>query len=100
MATTINILFVEDCPRDAELIQHYLRSQELAFESKRVDSQSALEKALQTGSWDVILLDFNLPGLDAHAALRFLHEQIPDTEVILVTGTISEELAIELLQQG
>ena len=91
---------MDDSRHDAELIQQYLRSHDLAFESKRVDTQPALEKALQTGSWDVVLLDFNLPRLDAHAALRFLHQESPHLPVILVTGTISEELAIELLQEG
>jgi len=74
MATKMNFLFVEDRALDAELIQQQLRSQDLAFESKRVDTLLALEKALQTSPCDVVLLDFNLPGLDAHSALRFLHK--------------------------
>ena len=56
------VLVVEDDPDIVELIDHYLRAE--GFEVEGVsDGRLALER-LRTGSYDVIVLDLQLPGMD------------------------------------
>jgi DNA-binding NtrC family response regulator len=59
----------------------------------------ALEMAA-AGSFDVVLTDLNMPGMDGLALLGRLKESFPDTEVIMVTAFASIDTAIEAMRQG
>ena len=50
--------------------------------------------------WDVLLSDYNVPGMDFRATLKRLQEHSPDLPVILVSGRVGEETAVELLRLG
>jgi PAS domain S-box-containing protein len=65
----------------------------------RVDTEEAFRKALAKKP-DLILVDYSLPSFDGPAALevyRQLHLEIP---LIVVSGTIGEEIAVECLKSG
>ena len=50
--------------------------------------------------YDIILADFNLPQFDALRALQFLNESGLDTPFIVVSGAISEEVAVQCMKLG
>jgi len=56
--------------------------------------------ALDAGGWDIILSDYNVPQLNFENDLALIRQRLPDTPVILVSGSIGEEKAVELLQLG
>ena len=56
--------------------------------------------ALQDGSFDLILADYNLPDFDGIAALQFALKTSPDTPVIIITGTAREDLVIQSFKEG
>lgn len=58
-----------------------------------------LEAALQS-EWDVVLSDYNVPGMDFTTTLRHIQTRHPNLPVILVSGSIGEETAVELLRLG
>src|SRR5437588_941535 len=91
---------LEDNVADAELIRFDLREGGLAFSFKRVDSKSAFLRELGEHTPDVILLDYALPGFDGFSALTLAQETYPDIPFIFVTGTLGEEVVIEMLKSG
>jgi len=96
----IRILMLEDNVADAELIRFALREGGLLFSLKRVDSKTAFLKELDTNTPDVILLDYALPGFDGFSALSLAQQNYPDVPFIFVTGTLGEEVVIEMLKSG
>ena len=91
---------LEDNVADAELIRFALREGGLVFSLKRVDSKSAFLRELGEHTPDVILLDYALPGFDGFSALTLAQETYPDIPFIFVTGTLGEEVVIEMLKSG
>ena len=65
----------------------------------RVDTESAYRAALNP-RLDVILSDCSLPSFSASHALQILGDSGLDVPLILVSGTIGEEAATELMRQG
>jgi two-component system, cell cycle sensor histidine kinase and response regulator CckA len=97
---SVRILLLEDVPADATLIQRELTKAGLVFVSQRVDTRPAFEEALRIFSPDVILSDHGLPGFDGAAALQLVKERFPTLPVILVTGSLNEETAVEFMKAG
>lgn len=100
MNNEIRILILEDIAADAELIERELRASGMKFTSQRVDSRESFAKALADYSPDVVLSDYNLPqfsGLDALRSLRGNGSTIP---FILVTGSLTEEIAVLCMKEG
>lgn len=96
----MHILHLEDAEADASLVEHALRAGGIDCVLRRVDSAAAFVHALQQQAPDVILADFNLPGVDGRAALRQARDLLPRTPVIVVTGAMPDEAAVELLREG
>ncbi len=61
-------------------------------------ARALVDKAWQT--WDAVLSDFNVPGMDFVTSLGQIRSAAPDLPVILVSGTIGEERAIALFKLG
>src|SRR5688572_22297299 len=99
MRTPVRILHLEDDPRDAELVRVALE-ENLRCEVHHVSNRQAFESAIQDRGHDLVLCDNSLPGYSGFAALQTAQEKNPDIPVILLSGTLGEEQAIESLQQG
>jgi C4-dicarboxylate-specific signal transduction histidine kinase len=95
----VKVLIVEDRPEDTELMVRELRKARLAVDWRAVSSESAY---LETLAWepDVILSDFHLPQFNAFMALSILRQRRIDVPLIVVTGSISEEIAVECIKRG
>jgi PAS domain S-box-containing protein len=96
----LRILSIEDDPKDAELIQNLLETDDIACQVTRVDTQAALVASLEQGGIDLILADYSLPSFDGISALRLAMKACPDVPFIFVSGTLGEEVAIEALKIG
>ena len=97
---SIRILLLEDNAFDAELIAAQLASARLSFDVERVWTRDDFDGAVQRGSYDVILADHVLPGFDGDTALEIARERSPDVPFIFVSGTLTEELAVQALKRG
>ena len=94
------VLMVEDSESDALLVLRALRRAGFALRHRRVEDGAGMRAALAGERWDVVLSDFNLPGFDARSALAELHASGLDLPFIVVSGTIGDEIAIELMRRG
>lgn len=100
MNATLNLLIVEDNEADFRLLELQLRRRGRVARCRRVDSLGELETALEEETWDALLSDYHVPGLDFRTTLGLLRERRPDLPVILISGSVGEEQAVELLKQG
>ncbi|MFL6208320.1 MAG: PAS domain S-box protein [Pyrinomonadaceae bacterium] len=98
--TTPRILFLEDMPADAELAERELRRAGMNFSARRVETADAFRAALTEFAPDLILSDFRLPQFTGLDAIRLARELMPDVPIILVTGSLTEELAVECMREG
>ena len=96
----MQILHLEDDPRDTELVQATLAGGGISCELTRVDTQVEFSKYLEKDGFDLILADYTLPSFDGIAALKIAKQLAPEIPFIFVSGTLGEEVAIEALKLG
>ena len=100
MPTLAHILIVEDVATDAELIEREIRRAGIGCAARRVDTETALRDALRNFAPDLVLTDHSMPQLTARDTLRLVAQETPDTPVIIVTGSLDEEIAAEYMKAG
>jgi len=100
MMTSINILHLEDNTTDAELIHATLTAADILCDTVRVEGRADFIEAVESGGFDLILADYNLPSFDGVSALAIARRKCPEIPFIFVTGSLGEERAIETLKNG
>lgn len=100
MKTNLKILHLEDTPADAELVERELRKGKIQFEKLVVDNKTAFEKALKEFAPDIIIADHTLPSFDSTEAIKIIKRQGIKIPFILVTATVSDEYAVEVMKAG
>jgi len=91
---------IEDNEDDAELLLVKLRRAGFEPVYTRVDSEAAMREALRERDWQIVVSDYAMPGFTGLKALGILREQDKDTPFILVSGTVGEEIAVEVMRTG
>lgn len=94
------ILILEDTDADAELMEYELRRANIDFRSKRVANKEDFRAEIVNQQPDVVLSDFSLPQFSGLEALRLLKELQCDSPFVLVTGSQTEEVAVECMKEG
>jgi len=100
MKSQLRILYLEDDPKDAELVQETLAIDGIGSEVTRVETEAEFIASLQKGGFDLILADYTLPSFDGLSALKIAQRESPQVPLIFVSGTLGEEVAIEALKIG
>ena len=100
MAKTVRILSVEDSEADSALIERAMRSDDWAPHIRTVDNEEQFRRALADGAWDIVFSDFTLPQYSAQKVIQAVIDHDPLLPVIVVSGTIGEETAVELMRAG
>jgi PAS domain S-box-containing protein len=100
MPSPLKILYVEDKLSDFLLLERHLQKHGLAAECQRAASREELAAALQDQAWDLVLSDFNVPTLPFEETLARLRPRLDKLPLILISGSVGEERAVELLKQG
>jgi two-component system cell cycle sensor histidine kinase/response regulator CckA len=100
MKSPLHILHLEDEPNDAALVQSTLEADGIVCATACVQNGEDFVAALRRGGIDLVLSDYSMPGYDGLSALKLAQAEQPDLPVILVSGTLGEELAIDALKNG
>ncbi|MBL7700460.1 MAG: response regulator, partial [Chitinophagaceae bacterium] len=100
MPDRLRILHVEDLRSDAEMVHRVLEKSPLQFEKKVVDNRLDFENSLERFNPDIILSDHSLPSFDSHEALTIVNTRRLHIPFILVTATVSEEYAVNIMKEG
>jgi len=99
-AEPLRILYLEDDSADVELVRRELVKAGLDFILRHVATRESYTSTLREFRPELVLSDHGLPAFDSHAALSILKEESPETPFIVVSGTLGEERAIEVLKGG
>lgn len=96
----LKLLILEDVLPDMELTVWHLTEAGYQLDVTHADTELAFSEALQKDTFDIIISDFKLPGFDAFGALEIWRKTCPEVPFICVSGTIGEEIAVELIKKG
>ncbi|MCJ7523644.1 MAG: PAS domain S-box protein [Candidatus Aminicenantes bacterium] len=99
-SNVLRVLILEDNPADAELMERQLRRDRFTYKALRTESRAGFIEALSEFTPDLILADYKLPKFNALQALALRNKNAPLTPFIIITGSISEEIAVECMKQG
>jgi two-component system, NarL family, sensor histidine kinase UhpB len=94
------ILLLEDNPDDAELMQFELSEADFQFVSHRVDKKIEFLRQVFDFKPDIVLADYSLSTFNGMDAFHMLKEEKLVIPFILVTGVLSEQLALECVKEG
>ena len=100
MNSPLRILYLEDDPKDAELVQAMLEAEGVDCLVTRVETRADFLASLEQDGFDLILADYSLPSFDGISALKLAVDKRPELPFIFVSGTMGEEVAIEALKIG
>ena len=99
MSKPLQVLILEDQPADAELVIFELEQAGFEFEWQRVYSETDYLAHLHP-ELDLILSDYTMPQFNAVRALTLLQQHNFDIPFIVVTGTMTEEVAVDCMRRG
>jgi PAS domain S-box-containing protein len=100
ISTPLRVLILEDNPRDVELCIQELNKAGFELQADAVDTEEGFASKLQSCDYDLILSDFRIPTWSGLEAFRLLKQKGKDIPFILVTGTLGEEAAVDLIKEG
>jgi PAS domain S-box-containing protein len=96
----LRILYLEDDPKDADLVLGMLEAEGVTCRVTLVETKADFLAALELEGIDLILADYSLPSFDGISALKIAVEKRPEIPFIFVSGAMGEEVAIEALKIG
>src|SRR6202008_4033867 len=100
MEEPLKILLLEDNPFDAEIIKRLLLKEKLNCEFSMATDKETYLLALEQFHPDIILSDHSLPQFNSKEALVIARQRYPGIPFIMVTGTVSEEFAANIIKLG
>ena len=96
----IRILFAEDVFIHHRMSVEILRNENIVFEPKLVETKGDFINALNGFHPDIVITDYQMPEFSGMEALKLTLEYDPTIPVIILTGSISEEVAVECMRTG
>jgi CheY-like chemotaxis protein len=100
MANELRILILEDEAAAADLLEWELRRSKIPFTARRAATKEDYVRGLEEFAPDIILSDYTLPNFDGMEALSLARARLPHVPVVIVTGSINEETAVECMKAG
>jgi DNA-binding NtrC family response regulator len=95
----LQVLLVEDNAADAEMILHELSRAGFAPTWSRVQTETDFLAALKKAP-DIVLSDYSMPEFTGLRALELLQASGLDIPLILISGTVGEDVAVEAMRHG
>ncbi len=96
----LKILILEDFEPDAELFLRELKKGGIKFMAVRVDNFKKFAFELERFKPSIILADYSLPAYSGIDALEYIKKNKINIPFIFVTGSQSDEVAVECLKAG
>src|SRR4051812_15651981 len=96
----IRVLYAEDDPQVAEMVQLYFGRFADSYRLEHVDCGRRCLQAMERGGYDVLMLDLQMPDLNGLQVLGELTARRDPTPVVMVSGQGQHELAVRALRAG
>lgn len=91
------LLIIDDDEQVRGLLYDVLRAD---YNCTRAASGEAALNVLEHGTFDLVVSDINMTGLSGLELVPLIHQQAPDTVVIMISGQQTIDFAIEALRAG
>lgn len=101
MSPNIEVLLVEDSFSDAKMVEAIVSSSDLA--KPRLHHAGRFKEALsmlKENAYDLVLLDLHLPDGEGLGLIKQLKQEVPETPVVVLTGTQDDSLAVAAIKEG
>lgn len=96
----LRLLYLEDEPQDAELSLLALQKAGYEVQAEVVAERDRFLQHARRGDFDLVLVDYRLRGWTGLEALRELRSMGSGLPVIVVSGTLGDDTAVECVKQG
>ncbi|HPX56094.1 MAG TPA: sigma-54 dependent transcriptional regulator [Syntrophales bacterium] len=94
----LNILVVEDGKSQREILRDFLRGEgHTVMEAE--DGETALQR-VQNHPFDLLLLDYRMPGMDGMDVLKAVKTVNPEIDVVIITAHGTIETAVDAMKAG
>jgi PAS domain S-box-containing protein len=100
MSVPIRVLYVDDCQLDRELVRDVLEKDDGEFQVAEAAGRADFEALLAAGGWDLVLTDFRIGDFEGLEVIEIAKNKLPGVPIVMLTGTGSEEVAVEALKRG
>jgi PAS domain S-box-containing protein len=100
MNRPLQVLVVEDVENDAKLLEIELQRAGYDPACHRVETPAGMIAELERQSWDVVIADYALPHFNGLAALSVVKERNLDVPFIIVSGQITDDMAVAAMKAG
>jgi DNA-binding NtrC family response regulator len=92
------ILIVDDEEDFLEIMSERMQSR--GMEVMTCTSAEEAVKVIKAETFDAIILDFMMPGMDGFQALKEIKTKRPELQIILLTGHATVEKGVEAMKMG
>src|SRR5579862_6858831 len=96
----LQLLIADDDSADLELCIASLRKFGVSFHAETASTRDEFEQKLGKRSYDLVLSDFRMKGWTGMDALALLRNAQPEVPLILLTGALGDETAVECIKNG
>lgn len=93
------VLFIEDNPDDAEIVRRTLEDAGIALVEAAETAEEGL-RMFREAKWDLLLVDYRLPGSSGLEALERIRELDPGVPALMLTGAGDERVAAAAMKRG
>src|SRR4051812_44920496 len=94
----MKVLFVDDEPRVLQALKRSLAISNVPWEAHFVDGGAAALSALESETYDVVVTDMRMPGVDGAAVLNAARERDPSIVRIVLSGQADEAAALRVVR--
>ena len=92
------VLLVDDEKDFLEIMSERMTAQGMVVKTANSADQALI--VLKKESFDAIVMDFQMPGMDGIEALKAMKEIKPESQIILLTGYATVEKTVEAMKIG
>lgn len=100
MSDGISILIADDHGMILDILSMYLTAQDDMKVTTAEDLNHALGQIAENGAYDLVLLDYNMPGMNGMVGLRRVIDVNGGNPVAIITGTPTKRMTEEALENG